>query len=98
MACSPRARAARVGCADRRRHATLRAPIAHRLVTGLQGGSGSTIGPDRALYVTESAAGRITRVDPKTGATTPTPAVCRVDPRGRLRWAGRRRLPRPDRV
>jgi len=40
------------------------------LVTGLQGGSGSTIGPDRALYVTESAAGRITRVDPKTGATT----------------------------
>jgi hypothetical protein len=43
---------------------------AHRLVTGLQGGSGSTIGPDRALYVTESAAGRITRVDPRTGATT----------------------------
>ena len=45
-------------------------PTAHRLVAGLQGGSGSTIGPDRALYVTESAAGRITRVDPKTGATT----------------------------
>jgi hypothetical protein len=43
---------------------------AYRLVTGLQGGSGSTIGPDRALYVTETAAGRITRVDPKTGATT----------------------------
>jgi sugar lactone lactonase YvrE len=42
----------------------------HRLVAGLQGGSGSTIGPDRALYVTESAAGRITRVDPRTGATT----------------------------
>jgi sugar lactone lactonase YvrE len=40
------------------------------LVTGLQGGSGSTIGPDGALYVTESAAGRITRVDPQTGATT----------------------------
>jgi sugar lactone lactonase YvrE len=39
------------------------------LVTGLQGGSGSTIGPDQALYVTENAAGRITRVDPKTGAT-----------------------------
>jgi sugar lactone lactonase YvrE len=31
---------------------------------------GSTIGPDRALYVTETAAGKITRVDPKTGATT----------------------------
>jgi sugar lactone lactonase YvrE len=45
-------------------------PTAHRLVTGLQGGSGSTIGPDGALYVTESAAGRITRVDPRTGATT----------------------------
>jgi hypothetical protein len=43
---------------------------ASRLVTGLQGGLGSTIGPDRALYVTETAAGRITRVDPKTGATT----------------------------
>jgi hypothetical protein len=40
------------------------------LVAGLQGGSGSTIGPDRALYVTESAAGKITRVDPETGATT----------------------------
>jgi hypothetical protein len=40
------------------------------LVTGLQGGLGSTIGPDKALYVTETAAGRITRVDPKTGATT----------------------------
>ena len=43
---------------------------AYRLVTGLQGGSGSTIGPDRAMYVTETAAGRIRRVDPKTGATT----------------------------
>jgi sugar lactone lactonase YvrE len=45
-------------------------PTAHRLVAGLQGGSGSAVGPDRALYVTESAAGRITRVDPRTGATT----------------------------
>jgi hypothetical protein len=45
-------------------------PTAHRLVAGLQGGSGSAIGPDRALYVTESAAGRVTRVDPRTGATT----------------------------
>jgi len=45
-------------------------PAAHRLVAGLEGGSGSTVGPDRALYVTESAAGRITRVDPRTGATT----------------------------
>jgi len=43
---------------------------AYRLVTGLEGGSGSTIGPDGALYVTENAAGRVTRVDPRTGATT----------------------------
>jgi len=43
---------------------------ASRLVTGLQGGLGSTIVPDGALYVTETAAGRITRVDPQTGATT----------------------------
>lgn len=37
------------------------------LVTGLEGGSGSAIGPGGALYVTESAAGRISRVDPRTG-------------------------------
>ncbi len=43
------------------------APTASLLVSGLQGGSGSTIGPDGALYVTETAAGRILRVDPKTG-------------------------------
>ncbi len=38
-----------------------------RLVTGLEGGSGSTIGPGGALYVTEPAAGRISRVNPRTG-------------------------------
>jgi sugar lactone lactonase YvrE len=52
------------GAASASGHAT-----AHRVVAGLQGGSGSAIGPDGALYVTESAAGRITRVDPGTGAT-----------------------------
>ena len=31
---------------------------------------GSTIGPDGALYVTEGAAGRISRVDPQTGEKT----------------------------
>jgi len=31
---------------------------------------GSTIGPDGALYVTEGAAGRISRVDPRTGEKT----------------------------
>lgn len=33
-------------------------------------GAGSVIGPDGALYVTESAAGKISRVDPDTGAVT----------------------------
>jgi hypothetical protein len=42
------------------------------LVGGLNGstGMGSTVGPGQALYVTEAAAGRITRVDPQTGSTT----------------------------
>ena len=43
---------------------------ATQLVTGLEGGSGSAIGPDGALYVTETAAGRISRVDPETGEVT----------------------------
>lgn len=54
--------------------ATLAAPAAAasktRLVTGLAGGSGSTVGPDGALYVTEGLAGRVSRVDPQTGAVT----------------------------
>jgi hypothetical protein len=41
-----------------------------RIVTGLAGGSGSTIGPGNALYVPEPAAGRIARVDPRTGDVT----------------------------
>jgi len=45
-------------------------PSATRLVSGLRGATGSTIGPDGALYVTEGAAGRISRVDPKSGAVT----------------------------
>ena len=45
-------------------------PTAALLVTGLEGASGSTIGPGGALYVTEGAAGRISRVDPKTGEIT----------------------------
>jgi hypothetical protein len=36
----------------------------------LEGASGSTVGPDGALYVTEGAAGRISRVDPTTGNIT----------------------------
>jgi hypothetical protein len=47
-------------------------PVVTRLVEGLANGngSGSTIGPDHALYVTESAAGRVARIDPHTGAVT----------------------------
>ncbi len=45
-------------------------PTATRLVTGLQGAMGSTIGPDGALYVTEGAIGTISRVDPQTGQKT----------------------------
>ena len=45
-------------------------PTATRLVAGLEGASGSAIGPGGALYVTEGAAGRISRVDPRTGAVT----------------------------
>jgi sugar lactone lactonase YvrE len=48
-------------------HADSRSSRAALLVSGLEGGSGSTIGPDGALYVTEGAAGRISRVDPRTG-------------------------------
>lgn len=39
----------------------------HELVGGLEGASGSTVGPDGALYVTERLAGRVSRVDPWTG-------------------------------
>src|SRR2546430_9196239 len=45
-------------------------PTATRLVTGLEGAMGSTIGPDGALYVTEGAVGTISRVDPQTGEKT----------------------------
>jgi len=45
-------------------------PNPTQLVSGLDGGSGSTVGPGGALYVTESAAGRVSRVDPKTGDVT----------------------------
>jgi len=46
------------------------APTSTLLVTGLEGATGSTIGPGGALYVTEGAAGRVSRVDPKTGEVT----------------------------
>ncbi len=43
---------------------------ATQLITGLEGASGSAIGPDGAMYVTEGAAGRISRFDPQTGTVT----------------------------
>lgn len=49
-------------------HETLSMPgPPEMLASGLEGSSGSTIGPGGALYVTEGAAGRISRIDPKTG-------------------------------
>jgi sugar lactone lactonase YvrE len=51
-------------------------PVARELTTfaapGCVGGcgSGSTIGPDKALYVTDGPGGRVLRVDPRSGATT----------------------------
>jgi hypothetical protein len=48
------------------------APSAPHLLTTLpsHSGLGSTIGPDGALYFPEPAAGRISRVDPHTGAVS----------------------------
>ena len=43
------------------------APTASLLVSGLQGATGSTVGPGGDLYVTEALTGKISRVDPKTG-------------------------------
>ena len=40
------------------------------LVTGLAGGSGSTVGLDGALYVPEPVSGEVSRIDPETGETT----------------------------
>lgn len=57
------------GKADGRR-IPFAAPTAALLVSGLEGATGSTIGPAGALYVTEGAAGRISRVDPITGLVT----------------------------
>jgi hypothetical protein len=40
------------------------------LLTAGAGGSGSTVGPDGALYATDGAEGRVLRVDPTTSAVT----------------------------
>jgi hypothetical protein len=45
-------------------------PDRTRLVSGLQGSVGSTVGPDGALYVPEAVTGRIVRIDPRSGRVT----------------------------
>ena len=45
-------------------------PTASLFVAGLAGGSGSTVGPGGDLYVTEGFAGRVSRVDSRTGVVT----------------------------
>jgi len=45
-------------------------PEPQLLTSGLSGAWGSTVGPDGALYVAESATGEVSRIDPRTGATT----------------------------
>lgn len=59
-----------VACAGMLVTSPATAATATRLVSGLAGRSGSTVGPDGAIYVTERAAGRVSRVDPQTGAVT----------------------------
>jgi hypothetical protein len=45
-------------------------PAVTLLASGLEGASGSTIGPDGALYAVEGSAGRISRIDLATGTIT----------------------------
>jgi hypothetical protein len=42
-------------------------PIAKLFVAGLASGSGSTVGPDGQLYVTEGMTGRVLRINPRNG-------------------------------
>ena len=53
-------------------HAPVVEELASFAAPGCTGGcgSGSTIGPDGALYVTDGKAGRVRRVDPRSGAIT----------------------------
>ena len=41
-----------------------------QFVSGLEGGAGSTIGPGGDIFVTEGLAGRVSRVDPRTGTVS----------------------------
>jgi sugar lactone lactonase YvrE len=57
-----------IGTAAASADATPGAP--HQLYTGLGGGSGSTVGPDGALYLNDPVNGTIVRVDASTGASS----------------------------
>ena len=46
------------------------APTVALLASGLEGASGSAIGPGGALYIAEGAAGRVSQVDPQSGEIT----------------------------
>jgi hypothetical protein len=52
------------------------------LVSGLDGGAGSAVGPDGDLYVVEPRAGELARVDPRTGAAETVATGLPVQPRG----------------
>jgi hypothetical protein len=45
-------------------------PTVTKLVTGLASGSGSTVGPNGDLYVTEGKTGKVLEVNPRTGAVS----------------------------
>ncbi|GHD40790.1 ScyD/ScyE family protein [Mycetocola manganoxydans] len=45
-------------------------PTVSVLASGLEGTTGSTIGPDGALYVPEAVTGEVTRIDLRTGRTS----------------------------
>jgi hypothetical protein len=71
----------------------------HVVVSGLDGGSGSAVGPDGALYVPEPVSGEVSRIDPESGAATVV-ASClpSAGPGGRRRRRHGRRVPRVDDV
>ena len=61
--------------------------------------TGSTIGPDGALYVTDGSAGSVLRVDRRTGRVTHLcDGIADEGIRHRHRWTGRRRVRRPHGV
>ena len=60
--------------------------------------TGSTVGPGGDLYVTDSTAGRIQRVDPRRGTPTTLADGCHRNPSACRRRPRRHRLPRPHRL